>query len=140
MQQSGLGWLPTVARPAAGTASTRDFPNQGGKYDMTASDAYSIIRSAIRNKTNISATYQGHYRELSPHVVDTKDGRRQALLYQFGGTSSSGLGPMGSGGNWRCIPIDAMRNVAPMGGTWHTAPTHSQEQTCVDLIDVEVSH
>lgn len=107
---------------------------------MVASSAYSTIRAAIQNKTNISATYQGHRRELSPHVIGTKSGRKQTLSYQFGGTSSTGLGPLGSADNWRCMEIDDMQDVRPMDGPWHTAPTHSQPQTCVDSIDVEVVH
>ena len=106
---------------------------------MTTSNAYSLIRLAILNKTNISATYNGYHRELSPHTLGTKDGRPQALFYQFGGTSSSGLGPLGTGANWRCMPVGAMQDVAPLNGPWHTAPTHSRPQTCVGVIDVEVA-
>lgn len=103
-------------------------------------DAYSLVRQAIINKDQVIATYQGHNREMSPHVIGTKGGRQQALFYQFGGTSSSGLGPDGSGENWRCIPVDELQGVSTRKGAWHTAPTHSQEQTCVDSIDVEVQY
>lgn len=103
------------------------------------SETYTLIRDAILNKRQVIAVYNGHLREMCPHVLGKKHGREQALFYQFGGTSSSGLGPPGSADNWRCIPVEKLTNVSVReGGTWHTAPTHSRPQTCVDEIDVQV--
>jgi hypothetical protein len=101
--------------------------------------AYEIVRDAILNKRQIVAIYNGHYREMCPHVLGTKNGRRQALFYQFGGTSSTGLAPPGSMDNWRCILVDRLQEIAVRDGAWHSAPNHSRPQTCVDLIDVEVT-
>ena len=104
------------------------------------SNPYSIIRETIVNKQQINATYNGHQREMCPHVIGTnKNGRQQALFYQFGGTSSSGLEPMGSGSNWRCIPIAGLTDISVKDGAWYTAPNHSRPQTCVDSIDTEVA-
>jgi hypothetical protein len=102
-------------------------------------DTYQLIRHAILSRQHVLATYNGHQREMCPHVLGTKNGRRQALFYQFGGSSSSGLSPAGSGENWRCVFIDLLRDVSVRDGAWHTAPNHSRPQTCVDAIDVEVS-
>ena len=101
--------------------------------------SYDVIRAAVIAKTNISATYQRHYRELSPHAIGTKSGRQQALFLQFGGTSSSGLS-MNPEENWRCIPIGDMVDVQHLEGDWQSAANHSQQQTCVGEIDVEVSY
>jgi hypothetical protein len=102
--------------------------------------AYEIVKQAIIQKQQILATYQGHNREMCPHVIGTKDGRQQALFYQFGGTSSSGpvtsIGP----NNWRCIPISGLTNVSARTGPWYTFGDHSKPQTCVDHVDVEVAH
>ncbi len=49
----------------------------------------------------------------------------------------SGLGPDGSDDNWRCMFVHELSNVTVTAGDPHTAPTHSQEQTCVDVVDVE---
>ena len=100
---------------------------------------YETIRQAIINKDQVTAMYDGHYREMCPHVIGTKQGRPQTLFYQFAGTSKSGLDPSGSPRNWRCIHIAGLSNVATRKGPWHTAPNHSRPQTCVDEIDVEVS-
>ena len=102
-------------------------------------DNYSLIRQAIIDKQHVIGSYDGHYREMCPHVIGrNKEGRRQALFYQFAGTSKSGLGPDGSGRNWRCIPVDDLLDVTVRPGEWHSAPTHSRPQTCVAYVDIEV--
>lgn len=90
---------------------------------------------AILEMKQIVATYQGRYREMCPHALGTKNGRRQALFFQFAGESSRGLP---RGGEWRCIPVDELADVSIRGGAWHTDDRHSQRQSCVDEIDVEV--
>ena len=117
--------------------------NRGGVQDkggVQLVNIYSIIRRAIVNKEQVIATYNGHLREMCPHVLGKKGGRDQALFYQFGGASSSGLGPAGSADNWRCIQVDKLTNVTTRKGPWYTAPNHSRPQTCVDQIDVEVTY
>ena len=107
--------------------------------DKLPGSVYMLVRQAIINKDQVVASYNGHHREMSPHAIGKKNGREQALFYQFGGTSSSGLAAPGSGDNWRCIPIDGLSGVSTKEGPWHTAPNHSRPQTCVDEIDVEVT-
>jgi len=103
------------------------------------SDAsYELIRDAIINKKIVVATYQGHVREMCPHVIGLKNGREQALFYQFGGTSSSGQLVADSPKNWRCIPIQGLSEISTRTGDWCAAANHSRPQTCVDEIDVEV--
>ncbi|CQD42174.1 hypothetical protein [Yersinia mollaretii] len=99
---------------------------------------YQLIRSAIENKQQVIATYAGHRREMCPHAIGTKNGREQALFYQFGGQSSSGVIVPNSPANWRCIPIEGLTDVFVQNGTWHTGKNHSTAQTCVDRIDLEV--
>ncbi len=100
---------------------------------------YNLIRQAIIEKKQVVATYNGHQRELCPHVIGTKNGRQQALFYQFGGTSSSRPIVPGSKENWRCIPIEGLINVEIREGQWHTSSDHTQPQTCVDVVEVEVN-
>jgi hypothetical protein len=104
-----------------------------------AGSTYDLIRSAILNKQQVVATYSGHVREMCPHVIGTKNGREQALFFQFAGTSSSGAIVPGSSDNWRCITINGLSNVSVRNGPWQTAANHSQPQTCVDEIDVQVT-
>jgi hypothetical protein len=96
------------------------------------------ICGAIRKRQQVTATYKGYHREMCPHVAGYKKGREKALLYQFGGESSSGLGPAGDAGNWRCVFVEDLTNVQVRDAAWHTASNHSRSQTCVDEIVAEV--
>lgn len=39
------------------------------------SENYTIIRNAILNKQQVIFVYQGHIREMCPHVIGTKEGK-----------------------------------------------------------------
>jgi hypothetical protein len=95
---------------------------------------YARIRAATLAKQQVVATYKGHRRELCPHILGTKDGRRQALFFQFGGGSSSSLP---AGGDWRCLPVDELEDVVVRDGPWHSNSLDRFLETCVDEIDVE---
>ena len=100
---------------------------------------YELIKTAIKNRECVTGTYKGHVREMTPHVIGLKNGRKQALFYQYGGTSSSGLSP-NPVKNWRCIPIDEITNLSTNKDDFQTANNHSSSQTCVDIIDAEVDY
>jgi hypothetical protein len=103
------------------------------------SESYLVIRRAMENMQNITLEYQGKKRELSPHTLGYKDGREKVLSYQFGGESSSGLAPRGSATNWRYMFIGEIKAVkVSKEREWHTAPTHSRPQSCIDDVDIEV--
>lgn len=101
---------------------------------------HALIVDAIRRKTPIMATYQGHVRYVCPHVIGTKNGTHQMLGYQYAGSSSSGSIVPGSTDNWRCMRLADMYDVRPCVGAWHTASNHSRPQTCVDQIYAEVAY
>lgn len=100
------------------------------------SASYSLIRRAILDKRQVRATYQGRIRKMCPHALGTKNGRRQALFFQFAGESNRGLPP---GGDWRCLPLDGLTDVSLHEGPWYTDDRYDQAQTCVDEIDVAVA-
>lgn len=101
--------------------------------------SYALVKQAIIDKKPIHAYYDGRYREMCPHVIGLKNGKEQALCYQYGGESKSRpIQADGSKENWRCVEIARVSGVEIVDGPWHTAPDHSRPQTCVDDIDVEV--
>ena len=102
-------------------------------------DGYDLIRLAIITRAQVFATYRGHPRKMCPHIIGTKHGQKNALFYQFAGSSRSGLGPAGSQNNWRCLHIDELGEIALHTGPWHTAPNDTRPQSCVDEIDLEVT-
>ncbi|MDG0798909.1 hypothetical protein [Pectobacterium punjabense] len=99
---------------------------------------HDLIYQEILERKQIKAIYQGYYREMCPHVLGTKNGRNQALFYQFGGESSQGPIIPDSPSNWRCIQIDGLTDISIHEGPWHTGQNHSRPQTCVDFIEIEI--
>ncbi len=102
-------------------------------------ETYAAIRRAIISKEQILAVYEGRYREMCPHAIGWKSGEAHALFYQFGGESSRPLGPVGSPDNWRCLRVGELSNVRTRKGPWHTSHRHSEAQTCIDKVDIEVT-
>ncbi len=100
-------------------------------------DNYTLVRNAIVAKQIVTGMYHDHHREMCPHVIGLRGGRRQALFYQFAGSSSSGLPP---DGEWRCLQVDELKDVTVQDGEWRTSPSRIIPQTCVDEIDVEVKY
>jgi hypothetical protein len=59
------------------------------------------------------------------------------LCYQYGGESESGLGPIGSAENWRCVIFEKLHRVELVNDSWKTAPNHSRPATCVVDADID---
>lgn len=100
---------------------------------------YDLVKQAILEKKCVTCMYNGFLRKMTPHVIGTKKGTEQALFYQYGGESSSGLSS-DPAKNWRCIPIGKIEDLSINGDAFQTAHNHSRTQTCVDDIDVEVDY
>lgn len=80
----------------------------------------SIIRNAIANKEVIEFTYHGYPRVAEPHVYGIKDGKRQILVYQLGGSTSSGKIP-----DWRRIKLDEILGLRVVKGQNFAGPRDS---------------
>ena len=99
------------------------------------SRVYDLIRTAMLGKMRVTFTYQGQKRETCPHALGLRDGREKVLVYQYGGGSNSGLP---TGGQWRCIFLDQIVDVVAHPGPWVSGYRHSQTQTCVSHVDIEI--
>jgi hypothetical protein len=96
------------------------------------------VRSAVIRRCPISARYHGYARLLCPHRLGWNRKRQPRVqCYQYGGESESGLEPVGSSANWRCIAVEDLSQVELIEGAWRTAPNHSRPQTCVAEVDVD---
>lgn len=99
-----------------------------------ADHALALIRRAIAEERCLEGIFDGHRREFCPHVLGTKHGDRRVLCFQYGGGSSRGLA---AAGDWRCLSLAGLTEVAPLDEPWHTRP-HSHPQTCIDEVELEV--
>jgi hypothetical protein len=105
---------------------------------QTVEDMYRLIWTAIAQKQPISAIYKDLPRLFCPHRLGrNRVGQPRVLCYQCGGQSESGLGPMGSSENWRCVVFERLRQVELLSGSWKTAPNHSRPASCVVDADID---
>jgi hypothetical protein len=105
---------------------------------QTVEDIYRLVWTAVANKQPLSAVYKKLPRLFCPHRLGRNQaGQHRVLCYQYGGESESGLAPIGSPANWRCIVLEKLRAVELLEGSWKTAPNHSRPATCVVEADID---
>ena len=105
---------------------------------QTVDDIYRLVWAAVANKQPMRAIYKERLRLLCPHRLGRNQaGQRRVLCYQYGGESESGLAPIGSPANWRCIVLEKLRAVELLEDSWKTAPNHSRPATCVVEADID---
>ena len=105
---------------------------------QTVEDMYRLIWTAIANKQADQRHLQGSPRLFCPHRLGrNRLGQLRVLCYQYGGESESGLAPIGSPENWRCVIFEKLRRVELVNGSWKTAPNHSRPATCVIEADID---
>ena len=105
---------------------------------QTVEEIYRLLWTAIASKRPIKAIYDNRTRLFCPHRLGrNRLGESRALCYQYGGESSTGLAPIGSPDNWRCITVEKLRSVEFIDGSWKTAPDHSRPDHCVVEADID---
>jgi hypothetical protein len=72
-----------------------------------------LLRTAIAECRLIECEYDGHPRIAEPHIYGSNDGERQVLVYQIGGTSSSGGLP-----DWRRLDLSRVTRLRLLEGTF----------------------
>jgi hypothetical protein len=100
------------------------------------SATYQLFEQAMLERKQITCVYEGHSREVCSHILGHSEGQEKALTYQFGGASRSGLP---QGGEWRCLFLSKVRDVRLRDGPWYGGGNHSQQQGCVDIVDMDVN-
>src|SRR5262249_46779567 len=79
---------------------------------QSVEEMYRLMWTAVANKQPISAIYKELPRLFCPHRLGrNRLGQARVLCYQYGGASESGLGPIGSADNWRCVVFDELERV-----------------------------
>ena len=105
---------------------------------QTVEDIYRLVWTAIASKQPISAIYKERHRLFCPHRLGRNRAKQlRVLCYQYGGESESGLAPIGSPDNWRCLALEKLRRVELLEGSWKTAPNHSRAASCVIDADID---
>jgi hypothetical protein len=106
--------------------------------DQTAEEIHQLVYAAVVGRRPLVAVYDGCWRLLCPHKLGwNRGGQLRVLSYQYGGESVSGLESQNSPANWRCLALDKLSAVELLDDVWHSAPNHSQPQTCIEHVEVD---
>jgi hypothetical protein len=105
---------------------------------QTVEEIYRLVWTAVASKRPIEAVYKDLPRLFCPHRLGRNQSKQlRVLCYQYGGQSDSGLAPIGSPENWRCVALEKLRKVKLLDDSWKTAPNHSRPATCVVEADID---
>jgi len=105
-----------------------------------------LLKTAIQSKSCVRGVYDGYERFFCPHILGGKGGKTNVLVYQYAGNSSKGriiTPPVpndGPSSNWKCMLVSNLSELSLVDGPWYTCQKHTQRQSCVDQVIVEVSH
>jgi hypothetical protein len=74
-------------------------------------------------------------RYFCPHIIGTKRGYEQTLVWQFGGMTSEG--PIMPPGHWKCLRIANMQQLQTIEEPWHPGQPGrtGMPSSCVDQVD-----
>lgn len=96
---------------------------------------YRLFEQAMRRRKPIVCIYDGHPRAVCPIILGHSDGVEKALTYQFAGRSSDG--PVRR--EWKCLTLAKVVNAEIIDGPWRSGERHSQSQSCVREVDLDVN-
>jgi hypothetical protein len=100
------------------------------------SNAYKLIFRALRRREQLTFSYQGLSRECCPVILGyAADGREVLFAYQFAGATSSRTKLP----QWRCFYVEGVGDLGSRPGAWLEGTSHTQAQTCVCFVDVDVN-
>jgi hypothetical protein len=94
----------------------------------------STIKVAIATKHLLEFDYDGYHPIVEPHVYGIQDGKRQILVYQVDGESSSGNLP-----NWRRMDLNKISDMHMLDQTFagprsYPSGKHSSFDTTIAVV------
>lgn len=99
------------------------------------SRTYQLFAEAMAARLPVACIYQGYPRAVCPVILGHSDGVEKALTWQIAGQGSGG--PVH--GAWKCLTLADAEEPAIINGPWQTGKRHSQAQTCVKDVDLDVN-
>jgi hypothetical protein len=100
------------------------------------SNDYRVIWQAVRRREQIMFLYSELPRACCPIILGYKaDGSEAVFVYQFAG-AASGKAALPE---WRCLSVAKIGGLQVRAGSWYEGTSHTQAQTCVRFVDVDVN-
>lgn len=106
--------------------------------ERTPSEAYEVIRQAIRDHRSLNGVYDECIRFFSPITLGRcPDGAPGLIAYQYAGRRSEGGLPVG--GDWACFRLDRLHWLQPNGDRWTAGPLGNKPTDFIISSDVDVT-
>jgi hypothetical protein len=104
---------------------------------VTPSTTYKDIWHAIRERKQITCTFDGKYREACPIILGYgADGSERVLVFQFGGETS----PHAKLPGWRSFFVSDVHGLKLRDGAWIEGLTRRrQPQSHIQFVDVDAN-
>jgi hypothetical protein len=99
------------------------------------SRTYKLFAEAMAARKPVVCMYQGYPRALCPIILGHTEGAEKALTWQFEGNGSKGA----VRGQWKCLSLAEVSSAEMIDGPWRTGERHSQRQSCVKDVDLDVN-
>jgi hypothetical protein len=100
------------------------------------SENYKRIWRAVRDRKQITCTFESRYREACPIILGySADGRERVLVFQIGGQTS----PQSKLPGWRSFSLADVRDLSLRAGPWAQGDSHTQTQSHIRFVDVDVN-
>lgn len=97
---------------------------------------YTLLRDAMVRQKRVACSYNGQARELCPIVLGRSKGEEKVLAYQVGGNTGQGTLQQPQS---KCLFVARIRNPHLRDGKWLEGTSHSQKQTCVADVDLDIN-
>ena len=89
-------------------------------------------------RRTVRARYHGHQRLLCPHALGWKHGRAKVLVYQAGGTTTTGTLPTNTEHRWRSMFVHEIEDLTITDDQWQTANNYTPHSTGIDTLALAV--
>jgi hypothetical protein len=105
-----------------------------GQIIPQSSAIYVLFRNAILLEQQVTCSYGGRQRELSPRIIGTdKNGEEVLLAWQFGGEGNGKLP------QWRCLKLANVKDARVRNNPRYKVELPHTSQTCVVDIDIDIN-
>jgi hypothetical protein len=100
------------------------------------SAVHALFLEAMRAQRPVTCTYPGHIREICPIMLGRTGLEEKALVFQFGGSTSSGRLTMPT---WKCFRLVEVHDAALAEGRWHAGTSHTSASSCMKMVEYDVN-
>jgi len=101
------------------------------------STTHALFLDAMRHRRQIICLYQGHRREICPIMLGRTGIEEKAMVFQFGGSTSSGT--VALPGGWKCFRLTEVTDAEMREGRWHAGSEHSEAQHCLKMVEYDIN-